>query len=205
MREAADALEFERAARLRDRLTAVRKAIEKQQMVTERAEDLDCFGLVEDELEAAVQVFYVRRGRVVGRKGFIVDKVEDLTRAQLVAQILEQHYAETHRSACRRWSWCPRCPTTLDAVEAWLGVQRAGIAADDDPATGARSRPGAVVDRRRRRVVGGQRRLPGRAQRQPRAPRRAHGSRSGCRSGATRRPCSRWSPATPARSSPATG
>ena len=48
-------------------------------MVTETAEDLDCFGLVEDELEAAIQVFYVRRGRVVGRKGFVVDKVEPLT------------------------------------------------------------------------------------------------------------------------------
>src|SRR5579872_428944 len=94
MREASDTLEFERAGRLRDRLAAVRKAVEKQQMVTERAEDLDCFGLVEDELEAAIQVFYVRRGRVVGRKGFIVDKVEDLTRAQLVAEVVEQHYDE---------------------------------------------------------------------------------------------------------------
>src|SRR6202030_4377017 len=92
MREASDNLEFERAGRVRDRLIAVRKAVEKQQMVTERAEDLDCFGLVEDELEAAVQVFYVRRGRVVGRKGFIIDKVEDLTTAGLVAQVVEQHY-----------------------------------------------------------------------------------------------------------------
>ena len=63
-------------------------------MVTERAEDLDCFGISEDELEAAVQVFYVRRGRVVGRKGFIVDKVEDLTRPQLLADVLQQHYAD---------------------------------------------------------------------------------------------------------------
>jgi excinuclease ABC subunit C len=94
MREAADNLEFELAARLRDRLGSVRKAIEKQQMVTERPEDLDCFGLAEDELEAAVQVFYVRRGRVVGRKGFIIDKVEDLDRPQLLAQVLQQHYAE---------------------------------------------------------------------------------------------------------------
>ena len=94
MLQASDAMEYERAGRLRDRLTAVRKAIEKQQMVVERAEDLDCFGLVEDELEAAIQVFYVRRGRVVGRKGFIVDKVEDLNRAQLVARVLEQHYAD---------------------------------------------------------------------------------------------------------------
>src|SRR5436305_8286963 len=94
MREDADNLEFERAARQRDRLASVRKAIEKQAMVTERREDLDVFGMVEDELEAAVQVFYVRRGRVMGRKGFIVDKVEDLTRAQLIEHVLQQHYAD---------------------------------------------------------------------------------------------------------------
>jgi len=94
MHQASDLLEFERAGRLRDRLGAVSKAIAKQQMVSQSAEDLDCFGIVEDELEAAVQVFYVRRGRVVGRKGLIVDKVEDLTRAQLVGQVIEQHYAE---------------------------------------------------------------------------------------------------------------
>ena len=72
-------LEFEQAARLRDRLTSVQKAIEKQQMVAERSEDFDVLGIADDELEAAVQVFFVRKGRVVGRKGFIVDKVEDLT------------------------------------------------------------------------------------------------------------------------------
>ncbi len=94
MREAATNLEFELAARVRDRIASVRKAIERQQMVTERAEDLDCFALAEDELEAAVQVFYVRRGRVVGRKGFIVDKVEDLEPPQLLADIVEQHYAD---------------------------------------------------------------------------------------------------------------
>src|SRR5436190_5386512 len=95
MRTASDALEFERAARLRDRLATVRKAIERQQMVADRSEDLDVVGLAEDELEASVQVFYVRRGRVVGRKGFIVDKVEDLTPPQLIANILEQLYEQS--------------------------------------------------------------------------------------------------------------
>ncbi len=92
MRAAADDLEYERAARVRDRLTSVRKAIERQQMVAERNEDLDVIGIAEDDLEAAVQVFYVRRGRVVGRKGLVVDKVEDLAPGQLVGDVLEGLY-----------------------------------------------------------------------------------------------------------------
>jgi excinuclease ABC subunit C len=92
MHDAASLLEFERAARLRDRLTSVRKAIEKQQMVADRNEDLDVVGIAEDDLEAAVQVFFVRRGRVVGRKGFVVDKVEDLGPGELVGDILEGLY-----------------------------------------------------------------------------------------------------------------
>ena len=119
MREASDLLDFERAARLRDRLISVRKAIEKQQMVTERSEDLDVFALAEDELEAAVQVFYVRRGRVVGRKGFVVDKVEDLTGPQLVADILQQHYAEPALGVPRE-VLVPELPEECDVVETWL-------------------------------------------------------------------------------------
>src|SRR6187397_908134 len=90
MHEASDALEFERAARLRDQIVSVRKAIERQQMVDAKEEDYDAIGIVEDALEASVQVFLVRKGRVVGRKGLIVDKVEDLTRAELVGRLLEQ-------------------------------------------------------------------------------------------------------------------
>jgi excinuclease ABC subunit C len=125
MKDSSDALEYERAARLRDRLTAVRKAIAKQQMVIERAEDLDVFGLAEDELEAAIQVFYVRRGRVVGRKGFIVDKVEDLSRAQLVADLLEQHYHDAPMGV-PPLIIVPDAPEDAGTIEAWLEAQRAG-------------------------------------------------------------------------------
>ncbi len=124
MKEAAANLEFELAARARDRLAAVRKAVEKQQMVTERAEDLDCFALAEDELEAAVQVFYVRRGRVVGRKGFIVDKVEDLTPAQLLADVLEQHYADAVNGV-PPLVLVPGEVDELDVIEEWLSGLRA--------------------------------------------------------------------------------
>src|SRR6478609_1779575 len=85
MRAAANDLEYERAARIRDRLQAVQRAIEKQQMVAERNEDVDVIGIADDELEAAVQVFFVRKGRVVGRKGFILDKAEDLSSNELVS------------------------------------------------------------------------------------------------------------------------
>ena len=92
MRAAASELEYERAARLRDRLANVQKAIEKQQMVADRNEDFDVLGMAEDDLEAAFQAFFVRKGRVVGRKGFIVDKVEDLTPGELVEKVLEGLY-----------------------------------------------------------------------------------------------------------------
>ncbi len=132
MLEASDTLEYERAGRIRDRLTAVRKAIEKQQMVTQRAEDLDCFGLVEDEMEAAIQVFYVRRGRVVGRKGFIVDKVDDLNRAQLVAQVLAQHYADAPLGV-PPLVLVPETPDEEEAVGAWLALVRTGPADLTEP------------------------------------------------------------------------
>ncbi|MGH9057709.1 MAG: excinuclease ABC subunit UvrC [Acidimicrobiales bacterium] len=135
MREAAANLEFERAGRLRDRLSAVRKAIEKQQMVTERAEDLDCFGLAEDELAAAVQEFHVRRGRDVGRKGLIVDKVEDLSRAQLVARVLEQHYDDAPLGV-PPLVLVPEVPEEPGTVEAWLAVIRAAPAAVPTSAAG---------------------------------------------------------------------
>jgi excinuclease ABC subunit C len=94
MRADAADLNFESAARRRDQLQAARRALEKQQMVTERPEDLDAIAVHEDELEAAVQVFFVRRGRLVGRKGWTVDKVEPLTTAQLLTSFLLQLYAE---------------------------------------------------------------------------------------------------------------
>ncbi len=92
MHTAADNHEFELAARHRDRLVSVRKAIEKQQMVAESNEDFDVIGIHSDELEAAVQVFFVRRGRVVGRKGFVLDRVEDVSEEELFDNVLEGMY-----------------------------------------------------------------------------------------------------------------
>nr|MBA3655127.1 excinuclease ABC subunit UvrC [Actinomycetota bacterium] len=116
--------EFERAARLRDRLTAVRKAIEKQTMVTEKPEDLDVIGLVDDELEAAVQVFFVRRGRVVGRKGFVLDKVEDVTGQQLIGIVLQHMYGSPGPLGVPREVLVPEAPEDCNVFEEWLGGLR---------------------------------------------------------------------------------
>ena len=120
MQAAASELEFERAARLRDQLGSVRKAIERQQMVAERNEDFDVLGLAEDELEAAVQVFFVRRGRVVGRKGFIVDKVEDLQPGELIGDILEGLYGEPLPLGLPKTVLVPSEPDDTDLYERWL-------------------------------------------------------------------------------------
>ncbi len=124
MQTAATDLEFERAARLRDRLLAVRKAIEKQQMVAERSEDLDVIGIAEDELEAAVQVFYVRKGRVVGRKGFILDKVEELTPGRLIDRILESMYGDDPILGVPKQVLVPYEAEELATYEEWLSMGR---------------------------------------------------------------------------------
>ncbi|HEX6421482.1 MAG TPA: excinuclease ABC subunit UvrC [Acidimicrobiales bacterium] len=123
MREAAAALEYERAARLRDRLASVRKAIERQQMVAERNEDLDVIGIAEDDLEAAVQVFFVRRGRVVGRKGFVVDKVEDVATAGLVGDVLEGLYDDPPLGVPKT-VLVPVAPDDPDLYVDWLSLLR---------------------------------------------------------------------------------
>jgi excinuclease ABC subunit C len=94
MREAAAVEEFERAARLRDDVKALQRALEKQAVVLGDGTDCDVIALAEDQLEAAVQIFYVRGGRVRGQRGWVVDKVEDVTTEELVEHFLGQVYGD---------------------------------------------------------------------------------------------------------------
>jgi excinuclease ABC subunit C len=124
MRDAAAALEYEKAARMRDRLTSVRKAIERQQMVGDRSEDLDVIGIADDDLEAAMQVFFVRKGRVVGRKGFVLDKAEDLSANELISKILEGLYYEDHPLGPPKQVLVPVEPDDVDLYQRWLSESR---------------------------------------------------------------------------------
>lgn len=124
MRQAAADLEFERAARLRDRLEAVNKAIARQQMVGDRDEDIDLFGVAGDELEVAVQVFHIRKGRVVGRKGFVMDRVEDLSDNELTGRILEGFYDEPPPIGMPKQVLVPWEPEDPDLYRRWLSGLR---------------------------------------------------------------------------------
>ena len=125
MLAASDALAFERAARLRDRIAAVHKAADTQQMVSDRSEDFDVVGLAEDPLEASVQIFRVRRGRVVGHRGFVAEKVEDLSGPEFMATIVSQVYGADGAEVPRR-VLVPEEPNDRAVIESWLRGVRGG-------------------------------------------------------------------------------
>jgi excinuclease ABC subunit C len=120
MREASSALDFEKAARLRDRLAAVKRATEKQQVVGDNNDSIDVIGIFDDDLEASVQVFYVRHGRVVGRRGFMVDKVEDLQPGQFLNRILENLYGDEPAMGYPKSVLVPYLPDDMDTYTEWL-------------------------------------------------------------------------------------
>ena len=95
MIEASDLLEYERAARIRDQVRDVRRAVARQEVVTDRPEHFDLIATEGDDLEISVQVLKVRNGRIVGRLGSIIDKVEDVTPAQIMATVLRDLYNES--------------------------------------------------------------------------------------------------------------
>jgi len=97
MNRAAQELNFERAARLRDNISALQRALERQTVVFGDGTDADVVAFADDELEAAVQVFHVRGGRVRGQRGWIVEKTGnpgDSDLEGLVEQFLTQFYGD---------------------------------------------------------------------------------------------------------------
>ncbi|MFG2117206.1 excinuclease ABC subunit UvrC [Streptomyces sp. NPDC048718] len=121
---AAEDMEYERAARLRDDIGALRKAMEKNAVVLADATDADLIALAEDELEAAVQIFHVRGGRVRGQRGWVTDKVEAVGAAGLVEHALQQLYGEESGDAVPKEVLVPALPEDPDAVAQWLAARR---------------------------------------------------------------------------------
>ena len=124
MGRASEAQEYERAARLRDNLLNVHKAAERQLMVGTKSEDFDVIGVAQDELSAAVHVFLVRNGKVMGQRSLIVDKAEDMSDGDLVARVLEKIYIEKSPMGYPKKIFAPSIPNNVSFFESWLSELR---------------------------------------------------------------------------------
>ncbi|KRE78606.1 excinuclease ABC subunit UvrC [Arthrobacter sp. Soil763] len=119
-------LDYERAARVRDDIVALKKVFERNAVVLAEDTDADVFALHEDELEAAVQVFHVRGGRIRGQRGWVVEKVEDTTTPDLVEHLLQQVYGEEGEVQGRlpREVLVPEEPSNAEELAQWLSGLR---------------------------------------------------------------------------------
>ncbi|MFD7560700.1 MULTISPECIES: excinuclease ABC subunit UvrC [unclassified Streptomyces] len=124
MHEAAEEMEYEKAARLRDDIGALRRAMEKNAVVLADATDADLIAVAEDELEAAVQIFHVRGGRVRGQRGWVTDKVEAVDTAGLVEHALQQLYGEESGESVPKEVLVPALPEDTLALGEWLAERR---------------------------------------------------------------------------------
>jgi excinuclease ABC subunit C len=129
MKDASDEEEYERAARLRDDIKALERALEKQAVVLGDGTDCDVIALAEDQLEAAVQIFYVRGGRIRGQRGWVLEKVEEVGTADLVEHFLGQFYGDgtsPDSNGIPREVLVPELPPDPATMTQWLAERRGG-------------------------------------------------------------------------------
>jgi len=153
MKHASDEEEYEKAARLRDDVKALERALEKQAVVLGDGTDCDVIALAEDQLEAAVQVFYVRGGRIRGQRGWVVEKVEEVTTGGLVEHFLGQFYGEglaepaAVNAGIPREVLVPELPPDPESMTQWLSQRRGGPVALRVPQRGDKKALAETVTR----------------------------------------------------------
>ncbi|MEW2174081.1 excinuclease ABC subunit UvrC [Streptomyces sp. NPDC007027] len=154
MMQAAEEMEYERAARLRDDAEALKRAMEKSAVVLADATDADLIAVAEDELEAALQIFHVRGGRVRGQRGWVTDKVEAVDTSGLVEHALQQLYGEERGDAVPKEVLVPALPEDPEAVSQWLAERRGSQVSLRVPQRGDKKDLMATVQRNAQQALG---------------------------------------------------
>ncbi|MBT2429874.1 excinuclease ABC subunit UvrC [Streptomyces sp. ISL-112] len=154
MTQAAEEMEYERAARLRDDAGALKRAMEKSAVVLADATDADLIAVAEDDLEAALQIFHVRGGRVRGQRGWVTDKVEAVDTAGLVEHALQQLYGEERGDAVPKEVLVPALPEDPEAVSQWLAERRGSQVSLRIPQRGDKKDLMATVQRNAQQALG---------------------------------------------------
>ncbi|WP_329036294.1 excinuclease ABC subunit UvrC [Streptomyces sp. NBC_00178] len=154
MMQAAEDMEYERAARLRDDAGALKRAMEKSAVVLADATDADLIAVAEDELEAAVQIFHVRGGRVRGQRGWVTDKVEAVDTSGLVEHALQQLYGEESGDSVPKEVLVPALPEDPDAVSQWLADRRGSLVSLRIPQRGDKKDLMVTVQRNAQQALG---------------------------------------------------
>ncbi len=137
MAAAAQRQDYETAARLRDQAAAAEKALARQELVTQRGETFDLIALEEDDLEAALVVLHVVKGRVTGRKTTVVDKVEDVSNAEMVGVLIGQLYGSERPP---RQVLVQELPDDPQLWTEWLTYRRGAAVSLRVPQRGAKRR-----------------------------------------------------------------
>ena len=147
MRQAASTQEYERAARLRDDIGALNRAMEKNAVVLGDGTDADVVALAEDPLEVAVQIFTVRGGRIRGQRGWVADKVDDAGTGDLVERALLTLYDGDSTAGIPREVLVPTLPDDSSALSEWLTQRRGGRVSLRVPQRGDKRSLMATVER----------------------------------------------------------
>jgi excinuclease ABC subunit C len=125
MQQAAEALNFERAAALRDKIKALQSIVERQKVVfSADYKDSDVLALARADNEACVQIFFIRGGKLIGREYFILEGTEDTADADVMAQFVKQFYTEA--ASIPQQVMLPEEIEEAKIIQEWMRSRRGG-------------------------------------------------------------------------------
>src|SRR3989475_1024730 len=156
MQEAAEQLNFEEAARIRDRIKAVERVLEKQRIIhTEGQDDQDVIALASGEDETCAQVFFFRNGKLVGREYFILQGTRDSSPGEVMSSFLQQFYESSPHVPAEMIVEAE--PDDRAVVQSWLKEKRGGAVAIAAPKRGEKLRLVEMVKQNAQEVLEQQR------------------------------------------------